>query len=258
MAGEVNVRGVHIGVGLPKICVPVLGNNAEEIMASARQAAASGADLIEWRADFFLAENRPETLESILEEIRKTVGELPLLFTIRTVKEGGAAALSGEEYEQACRIAVTSGKVDLIDIEMSQGEALAGHLIAAAREAGVKTVVSSHDFNSTPEKEDMVELLLKMKEWGADLPKLAVMPGNREELLRLLSATQEVCENRRLGPVITMSMGRIGMPSRCLGEMFGSALTFASAGQVSAPGQIPVEELRILIALFHKYSGNES
>lgn len=258
MAEDIKVRGVHIGRGIPKVCVPVMGKDREGIMVSARQAAASGADVIEWRADFFLAEHAPEELIIILEDLRKEVGESPLLFTIRTLKEGGEADLTGADYEQANRIAVASGKVDLIDTELSQGENTVCRLVTAAHEAGVKVIVSSHDFNGTPEKEEMVNRLMRMKELGADLPKLAVMPGNREELLRLLSVTLEVSEDRKMGPVITMSMGRNGMPSRCLGEIFGSSLTFASAGQASAPGQIPVESLRCLLGLFHEYSGNES
>ena len=48
-------------------------------------------------------------------------------------------------------------------------------------------------------------------------------------------------------PVITMSMGKQGIVSRISGSLTGSALTFATAGEASAPGQIPVEKMREIL-----------
>jgi len=52
-------------------------------------------------------------------------------------------------------------------------------------------------------------------------------------------------------PVITMSMGGTGVISRLSGEVFGSALTFALAGQASAPGQIEVARLKEVLKVIH-------
>jgi 3-dehydroquinate dehydratase I len=49
-----------------------------------------------------------------------------------------------------------------------------------------------------------------------------------------------------------MSMGGIGLVSRLAGEVFGSAATFGAGDQVSAPGQIPVPELRRALETLHK------
>ena len=45
-------------------------------------------------------------------------------------------------------------------------------------------------------------------------------------------------------PLITMSMGNIGIISRIAGEVFGSCVTFGAGKQTSAPGQIPWKELQ--------------
>ena len=42
-------------------------------------------------------------------------------------------------------------------------------------------------------------------------------------------------------PIITISMGKLGVASRLCGEVFGAAMTFASAGGSSAPGQISLD-----------------
>ncbi len=53
-------------------------------------------------------------------------------------------------------------------------------------------------------------------------------------------------------PIITMSMAGKGVISRLAGELFGSALTFGSAKRASAPGQVPVTELRKVLSLLHE------
>ena len=40
-----------------------------------------------------------------------------------------------------------------------------------------------------------------------------------------------------------MSMGKLGVISRICGEVFGSAVTFGTAGKASAPGQLPANQL---------------
>ena len=47
------VRNVKIGEGIPKICVPVVGVNAEEIRKEAEALLSIPADLVEWRADWY-------------------------------------------------------------------------------------------------------------------------------------------------------------------------------------------------------------
>ena len=91
-----------------------------------------------------------------------------------------------------------------------------------------------------------------MQECGADLLKLAAMPTDAEDVLTLLSATWEMKEKYARQPLITMSMGGTGIVSRLSGEIFGSALTFGSAGVASASGQIGVSELRNVLDLLHR------
>ena len=66
-------------------------------------------------------------------------------------------------------------------------------------------------------------------------------------MLTLLAATAEM-KDKATRPLITMSMGALGMVSRVSGEAFGSAATFGAAKQASAPGQVPVSVLREILA----------
>lgn len=112
-------------------------------------------------------------------------------------------------------------------------------------------VGSNHDFFATPEKDAIVSRLRKMQEMGADIPKIAVMPKSTADVLTLLAATAEMHETYADRPIITMSMSAKGVISRLSCEAFGSAMTFGAVGQVSAPGQIPVEQLRQVLDILH-------
>lgn len=70
---------------------------------------------------------------------------------------------------------------------------------------------------------------------------------------KLWSATEEMYTNHAKKPIVTMSMSGLGAVSRIAGEPFGSAITFGSAGKASAPGQIPVEDLRKVLEILHYY-----
>ena len=117
----------------------------------------------------------------------------------------------------------------------------------------MKVIVSNHDFDKTPDKDEILERLIKMQKLGADIPKIAVMPTCKKDVITLLAATEEMATNHCDTPIITMSMGSMGLISRLCGEAFGSALTFGAIGKTSAPGQMNVEDLSKILSLIHEY-----
>ena len=112
-------------------------------------------------------------------------------------------------------------------------------------------MASNHDFFKTPDKDDIVGRLRKMQDLGADIPKIAVMPQNKKDVLTLLAATEEMASEYADRPIITMSMAGTGLISRLCGEVFGSALTFGAAKKASAPGQMGVNDLSTVLELLH-------
>jgi len=90
-----------------------------------------------------------------------------------------------------------------------------------------------------------------MQDMGADIPKIAVMPQSKKDVLTLLAATEEMTSCYADRPIITMSMAGTGVISRLCGEVFGSSMTFGAAGKASAPGQMGVEDLNTVLALLH-------
>ena len=139
----------------------------------------------------------------------------------------------------------------MIDVEAFTGDDYVKEIIEAAHKNNVKVVASNHDFGKTPAKEDLVYRLRKMQDLGADIPKIAVMPQNKKDVLTLLSATEAMANDYADRPIITMSMAGTGLISRLCGEVFGSAATFGAVGKVSAPGQMNAKDLGTILTLIH-------
>lgn len=246
------VRNVTIGNGRPKICVPIVSKTKETILQEAASFHQLPIDVVEWRVDWFDQAFETEQVLETAKELRDILGETPLLFTFRTAKESGEKSIDPEAYADLNIAVAQSGFVDLIDIEMFTGDEIVTRIIENAHKAGVKVIVSNHDFHKTPEKEELIRRLCKMQDLGADIPKIAVMPQTRQDVLTLLSATLEMNENYAHVPIITMSMSGIGVVSRLAGETFGSALTFGAVRRASAPGQIGVSQLADVLSIIHR------
>lgn len=171
------------------------------------------------------------------------IGQIPLIFTVRTKREGGNFSSSQEAYVKLLEETAKNSEIDLMDVELFWEVPVMERLICKIQQVGKKVIASNHHFEGTPKQEVLEEILRKMEESPADMRKLAVMPRKEEEVLELLSAT---LQGSRTGekPLITMSMGKMGAVSRICGELFGSCVTFGTAGQESAPGQMGIRELR--------------
>ena len=161
--------------------------------------------------------------------------------TFRTKDEGGEVPLTHKEYLDFINTVIDTDCADLIDIEFFTAGNDIRELIDNAHSSGSVVVCSSHDFQKTPDKSELVSRMVKMQQVGADIPKVAVMPHDSTDVLTLLSATIEMKNKYFATPIVTISMGKLGVASRLCGELFGSAMTFASAGDSSAPGQISLD-----------------
>lgn len=248
----VKVRNIEIGAGIPKICVPIVGVTREEILAAAETIKSTKADVVEWRVDWYEDIFDFAKTEETMKALREVLGETPILFTFRTSKEGGEKSIETETYVELNQNAAKTGLVDLVDVEAFTGDDAVKAVVETAHANGVKVIASNHDFHKTPAKDEIVSRLRKMQELGADIPKIAVMPQNKKDVLTLLAATEEMVSEYADRPIITMSMSGTGVISRLCGEVFGSALTFGAVGKVSAPGQMRIEDLTTVLGLLHK------
>lgn len=262
------VRTIEIGEGMPKICVPIVETNQDDILNKAQEISHTIADIAEWRVDFFEGVQDVKKVIETAGLLQSILGNIPLLFTFRTAKEGGEKKITFEEYTELLLRTADSGYIDIADVEVFRGydtriqPKKEWRVTDACNEAvrdlvdelrkKVLVIGSYHDFEKTPAKEEILRRLLFMDRIGADIPKMAVMPAEREDVLRLMETTSLANRLMMGKPIVTMSMGQIGMITRIAGETFGSAITFGSLGKASAPGQIPLEKLKEMMEILRQ------
>ncbi len=256
MSKAVLRRGAPIGQGQePLICAPLVARQLPALATEAAAVAARQPDLIEWRVDFFDAIADLDQVLAGAAAVRAAIGAIPLIFTRRSIREGGEPIALDETQVVAMQQAVcASGLVDFLDCELS---CAAPHFQAsadAARRHGVGLIASFHDFQRTPPAADIVARFHQAAAAGADIAKVAVMPRTLDDVLTLLGATLQGAREVEL-PLITMSMGPYGVLTRLFGWMFGSSVSFAVGEAASAPGQVPIDDMRRVLDVLHRSLG---
>lgn len=215
-------------VELNKSIVASIGKAPVE---SAIKAKKLGADILELRIDLLDVETN-KTLQKL-----KKLG-LPLIITNRMKQEGGA--WEGSEDERIQKLLSLLPFADAVDIELCAEKR--DDVVKKAKSTEKKVIISTHDFQKTPGYDVMMGIINESFEAGADIAKLAVMPGSLEDVLRLLEIT---LHSKRA--VCTIAMGNIGRHSRVIAPVYGSVMTYGYADKPTAPGQLKVDELKSML-----------
>ena len=233
----------------PLICTPLVGSDEADVRRELAAILPKRPDLLEWRVDFFSGIADGDRVVALARTIREQAGAIPVIFTRRSIREGGNPIPLDEDrvmemYEVVCR----AGCVELFDYELIVGERHFRQAAALAEETGCVLIASYHNFQETPDAGALVAKCVAMEKAGADIAKIAVMPRSLRDVLTLLEATLTARATISL-PVISMSMGAYGSLSRLFGWVFGSSVSFAVGEKSSAPGQIPIEQLNCAVAI---------
>ena len=204
----------------------------------ARLAQQQGAGALELRADL-LAD--PAQVRAALTAVR-AASSLPLLLTYRSATEGGKGAGHGQGYEDyLASLLQLRPPVAAVDIEMACPASKA--LVAEAKAGGYDVVGSCHDFTATPSRAQIAEKLVQITAAGADITKVAYMPRTAQDVAALRHAAHDFAGAYPHQPLIAISMGQLGAPSR---TDLVNCLTFATIadGAASAPGQATIAHVR--------------
>jgi len=251
----IEIRGKRMGGGTPLICTPLVGRTRERILAEAASVVAKKPDVIEWRVDYFEAIADTTSVLEVGHALRAAVGDLPIIFTRRSIKEGGERI--GIDDAQVVRMydAVGASRlVDFVDFEMSNDPGHVKSVRESTRASGTKLILSYHNFGYTPGVDFLVQRFLEAERLGGDVAKVAVMPRDRQDVLNLLAATAQADAKGRI-PLISMAMGPLGSVTRMIGGIFGSSLSFAVGEAASAPGQIPIADLAAVFDIVRRARG---
>ena len=245
----IQVKGLCLGGGKTAVCAPLIGAELEVLRTEMAQVRDCAPDMVEWRADCFGGITDISVLQEALRLLRDGLPDVPILFTLRAGFENGAADIPRKAALAVYETAIASGCIDLLDTELANEPAFLRSIHVAAEATGIPVMLSHHNFTATPTEADMLETLCRAQEAGASIAKIAVMPSAPRDVLALLSALLRFRTECACVPAIGIAMGRLGAVTRAAGGLFGSAITYAALGDasVSAPGQLGVAEVRMLI-----------
>jgi len=214
--------------------------NGRETRAQIQKAKRLGARILELRIDRF-----PQiSSKPLFQKIRsyRKMG-FPLIATIRSKKEGGGRFIPDSKRIELFKTLLPW--VDAVDLELASAH-LTKVLVPLARRKGKQVILSYHNFRQTPPDPVLTNLLRKAKKKRANFVKIVATPKNPDDVARLLLFT----ERNRDQHLITISMGRLGQPTRVLAPLFGSLLTYGSLGRPEAPGQLSISRLSKEIKIF--------
>jgi len=187
----------------------------------------SGAGFLELRLD--LIRRDPEGIFALLPEAVKT------LVTCRP------GVYSESESQQLLKTSMDLGAT-YVDVELESTDSYLDILAAHARQRGTKLIISYHNFELTPQQEELQVLLKSCYERGGDLAKIAVQVDSTEDVRRLLDLY------RLPGKKVILGMGKQGRITRVMGPYLGGEFTFAAPGEgrETAPGQLSYHQLEAI------------
>lgn len=249
---KVKVRDKVIGGPDPLICLPLVAKEKADLLTQANTLKQLVPDLFEWRIDAYNSVGDPDECLEALKELKVAIEPIPMILTCRIHAEGGFQEISQEARLKLVVAAIEAGGVDLVDIEMCNEPAFIETVKNAAKANDTRLILSYHNFSDTPEESFIHDKLVQAQDLGADIAKVAVMPKNYADVLTLLGATLKARTGVVDVPIVTMSMGPEGGVTRLAGGLFGSDITFAIGKETSAPGQIPIDDLRRAMSVLYE------
>ena len=192
------------------LCGVITGPSLDEIQNQINQASLY-ADILEIRWDCF---------DSTEFEISC---KLPMIFTLRPISQGGYY-LKSEEMRMKDLARLLEKKPNYVDLEYTIPFKVIEELKKNFPE--VKTILSYHNFDNTPD--NLNEVLFSLKKKTADLYKIATMANTTIDALRMLNFTKLAGLQ-----VIGLCMGECGIITRilnhftyaCLEEKYTSKLS---------------------------------
>lgn len=230
-----------------KTIVPITAKTKEQALAQAQVIAnTADADLAEFRIDLLSFASDTKQVIALGHELKKILGNKPMIATIRTKNEGGQLEISDADYGKTYQAYLKNPFMDWLDVEMFRDQKVVSEIVQKAHQKKVLVVMSNHDFQKTPNQDEIEKRLLKQDQMGADVLKIAVMPKSKQDVFTLMNATLKVSQ-KTTKPLLTMSMGQLGTISRVATANMGGSYSFGMIGQASAPGQIDVTKLKQIL-----------
>lgn len=225
----------------PAICAAVIDSDINSMKDNLEKALAEGADIVELRLDKL---EDPTGWESLLQK------DIPTIVTNRSKKEGGHFQGNENERIEVLLDAVETG-VSCVDVELSTSKKKLDQILEATDKNDTSLIMSFHDFNKVPTRQELLRKANQMVEAGCDIAKLIGFANEHKDSLKILDFLIQASEDIEV-PIITFAMGEKGKFTRVTAPLLGSPITYASIEEKTAPGQLDISAVNEIL---EKYTG---
>ncbi|EPE07503.1 pentafunctional arom polypeptide [Ophiostoma piceae UAMH 11346] len=204
-----------------------------------------GSDAVELRIDL-LEDHSVDFVCNQVSLLRSLAKSVPIIFTVRTVSQGGRFPDADSEHALALyRLAIRMG-VEYVDLEMTMPDEI---VQAVTKEKGNSFIIASHH-------DPLGKLSWKNGGWIPYFNK-ALQHG---DIIKLIGVARSVEDNfgvasfksRMLAahskPMIALNMGSLGKLSRVLNSFF-TPVAHPELPFAAAPGQLSAREIRQALSL---------
>jgi 3-dehydroquinate dehydratase I len=230
-----------------KICISIpLVDNDEELNKIEKKIEKIQKEdnhvFVEFRFDYLKDFNN---FEKILDKISKFKKQS--IYTLKSANDGGK--FLGDESERLILIKkLALARPMLLDVEytsISKNNELADFM----DENRVRILVSWHDFQGTPGKEILINLIDKMRIYS-NFIKIVTTAKSIDDSINIMELYGIVDSTINL---VAFSMGELGIITRVLCNIVGDCpFTYATIDKAVAPGQLTIDQMKSIYSLFHK------
>lgn len=219
---------------LPKVCLALSGDTAEDMLAIAESMARDNP-LLEFRLDYL---KQPLAALPKIHRFLETHQYVTAIGTCRRADNGGKFKGSLASQLEVLTKSHAAG-CQIVDLELQSALKSKPEAIARLRSrAGL--ILSFHDFRATRNLDETLEKMLKVP---ADFYKVVSTATTLSDNVAMMKFLQTRSDKHAL---IGLCMGEQGIISRVLSVRAGSVFTFGavSADLNTAPGQVSAHDLR--------------
>ena len=209
------------------ICVSLANMDFEEcLQATVRE------PLVEFRFD--LLDIGPSRVISLVSKAKHCIS---------TCRQG---TMSEDNRFLILQTALEAG-TEYVDFDLESDMDFMKELIPTARSKGCDVILSYHDYQKTPQADELDQIVNNAVEAGADVVKVACQVNKSDDLVNLFQLYRHKFRK------VVLGMGEKGLITRVAATLLGAEFTFASPGegQETAPGQISKERLESILAQLH-------
>ncbi|VDG18807.1 type I 3-dehydroquinate dehydratase [Lactobacillus sp.] [Lactiplantibacillus mudanjiangensis] len=235
---QVKIGMVTLDARRPKLGVVLAGHTRDQLMGQAAQVLTSAAQIVEWRLDQYVELDNRAELVNTAAQLRQLLGTVPIIATLKP------QVVTPETYYQVYVTLANNRAVDALNLDLTMvNDAGFMPLTQQMRQQQVPLILSQTYDQALPTVKDLVADYQALAAEGADVAQLTVRTTSELETLTLMTATAKAREQLTL-PLIATVMGPFGQYAAVSGQLMGSSVIFGAVGQITAPGQLTVSQLK--------------